>query len=508
LLQRGGVDGGHAKGRPLDRRKLALSALGFSICVFALNDHIFKGHPTFPAWLTGKLSDVAGLIVAPLTLIVLFGVTSRRSRLFCLLAPAAFLALINLSAECSLAVVEALAMIGLSWRLWPDLTDLWSLLVLPLTWILATWIASPRRASAAGAPSSVGARLLGLAGAVACLATSQGPATHSAPAYLVNRTGQTLEVEVAELLGTVDCSGSAPAIPSNFLRHDDFAQGLRYALEPNAVLPLPVLLSSSTCGPVRIVLPELTMGVDWDKGAAHRELPNIVDKSDLEDTRQLVLIPGSDSTSPPSFGRGTRHLGIVSDSDPLPVSDCAQAALPRLEFSGENGAFSELTLVAMEAVSDACFRVTLAFQLDAARERDLYLCMPQSLFPFVVGDVLDGYVADNDLKLSRRPAGTPTLELYRGYSSSAFGTLRFVEATCGFVRDGCGALWQPVDAYGFHPAQADTLLVPGESVSAPDSPHTSYHLIRALRPVVLRPECDPASAQFGIWIELIRRRDQ
>jgi hypothetical protein len=39
---------------------------GAALSVLVLNDHWLKGAGLLPGWLTGKLSDFAGLIVAPI----------------------------------------------------------------------------------------------------------------------------------------------------------------------------------------------------------------------------------------------------------------------------------------------------------------------------------------------------------------------------------------------------------------------------------------------------------
>src|SRR5262245_49551402 len=50
----------------------------FSLGVLLLNDHYLKGSGVLPGWLTGKLSDFAGLVVAPVLLAALFRVKTRR----------------------------------------------------------------------------------------------------------------------------------------------------------------------------------------------------------------------------------------------------------------------------------------------------------------------------------------------------------------------------------------------------------------------------------------------
>ena len=50
-----------------------------SLALLALNDHWLKGSGLLPGALTGKLSDFAGLMVAPLLLAVLVGVRRRST---------------------------------------------------------------------------------------------------------------------------------------------------------------------------------------------------------------------------------------------------------------------------------------------------------------------------------------------------------------------------------------------------------------------------------------------
>jgi hypothetical protein len=53
-----------------------------------LNDHLLKGGGLLPGWFAGKLSDVCGLMVAPVSLVLLLGVRGRLRRLGSLLAVA------------------------------------------------------------------------------------------------------------------------------------------------------------------------------------------------------------------------------------------------------------------------------------------------------------------------------------------------------------------------------------------------------------------------------------
>ncbi|MCZ7683483.1 MAG: hypothetical protein M5U28_33725 [Sandaracinaceae bacterium] len=51
-----------------------------SLALLVANDHWLKGADLLPGWLTGKLSDLAGLIVAPVLLSALLRARGPRMR--------------------------------------------------------------------------------------------------------------------------------------------------------------------------------------------------------------------------------------------------------------------------------------------------------------------------------------------------------------------------------------------------------------------------------------------
>jgi hypothetical protein len=52
-----------------------------ALVTLLLNDHVLKTAGVLPGVLTGKLSDFAGLVVAPVLLVALLRATSLRARL-------------------------------------------------------------------------------------------------------------------------------------------------------------------------------------------------------------------------------------------------------------------------------------------------------------------------------------------------------------------------------------------------------------------------------------------
>lgn len=103
-----------------------------ALLLLIVNDHFFKGAGILHDIATGKLSDVAGLIVAPALLATLLRVSTQRGLAACHLATGLVFALIQLSPSFARLVEIGMSLVGVKWRLWSDLTDL---LTLPALWV-------------------------------------------------------------------------------------------------------------------------------------------------------------------------------------------------------------------------------------------------------------------------------------------------------------------------------------------------------------------------------------
>jgi len=182
------MSGSHPIAASAAARPLRAPAFWLALLVLVVNDHLLKGSGVVPAWLTGKLSDFAGLVVAPVVAAELC-----RGRLRALRAAAACLVVLafvatELFAPAARAVELALAALGLSWRLWPDPSDLLALAVLPLTFRLLALRAPPGTL----APAE---RLALVLACAACVATSDVEPYAFRP-FVVNHSGGALELHV------------------------------------------------------------------------------------------------------------------------------------------------------------------------------------------------------------------------------------------------------------------------------------------------------------------------
>lgn len=142
-----------------------------ALAVLLLNDHLLKG--SGPGWLTGKLSDVAGMVMAPALVAALARVRTRRGLIYTHVGVGAALAAVNLSEDLARTVEGLMSTVGLPWRLWVDPTDLLALFALPVAWRLLV----PAMGEEEITPRAAWLleRLGLLAGAVGSMATSMAP---------------------------------------------------------------------------------------------------------------------------------------------------------------------------------------------------------------------------------------------------------------------------------------------------------------------------------------------
>jgi hypothetical protein len=199
-----------------------------------INDHLLKGSGWLPGWLTGKLSDFAFLVVVPVLGTTLLPMRLRGRRSLAFLVLVGIYVATDLSPDASDAVVEIAAQLGMAWRLWPDVTDLVALVILPLAWQIA------------GAQTSCkmrkvfGQRVLKLAGlglgTFASLATSEVPRYDHQP-FLVNRGAAAVNVAVTWSLRQITCGGSFAALAAG-LTLGDFDDPRRFGLASGSVAAL------------------------------------------------------------------------------------------------------------------------------------------------------------------------------------------------------------------------------------------------------------------------------
>lgn len=174
-----------------------------ALAVLILNDHVLKGAGVLPGVVTGKLSDVAGLLVAPAVLGWVLRVRGRRGWIAVHVAVGVGFAALQLVPGLGRIVDEAAASVGIVMRSWPDPSDLLALPALAISFVM---FGRPARRSARTA-------LIGVVALVACTATS----AQSPPPRYPHRPGGVVDADVfVRHTGSEDLRIAVRRVPDDF----------------------------------------------------------------------------------------------------------------------------------------------------------------------------------------------------------------------------------------------------------------------------------------------------
>jgi hypothetical protein len=173
-------------------RALLHPASWIALLVLALNDHVLKGAGMLPAWVTGKLSDFAGLFVAPIVLAVLVRARRRPSVLACYALVGVTFAALELPAVAAwLGAVAGVV-------LWADRSDLLALAALWPSWWMIWCAPEPALSMRFRWPVAAVALVLGAATSPAYERYVRKPGARMlATAVLSNASSKDMQVSVS-----------------------------------------------------------------------------------------------------------------------------------------------------------------------------------------------------------------------------------------------------------------------------------------------------------------------
>ncbi len=478
-----------------------------SLLLLLVNDHLLKGAGVLPGWLTGKLSDFAGLFLAPALLAALLGVRSRRGFFRVHVGLGVFFAALKLWEPAARGFEGAMGWLGVPARVVVDPTDLLALpALLASFWLLAP-LAEEGRELAPRARSS--ALLLASFGCVATSAPVEPmPPPMPVPVFppvtgalgLGNDTGSAQVLRVRELKASVelDCDTVASS-PSTFLHAELFAPASTWLVEDQRVLPLRASLSGNAAWRSRCQ----ALLIDGD-----RLDPRLVFwmlKDYPERSLNSALSQGETGSNQPIF-RATQsgekmrledHKAVYPAPSLLGAEVPEECLLPPPEEALAWSTPLPHQAVELQAVTispDGC----VAMDFPARR---VYLCGSGLPFPFKAGDTLAFTLEQSAqgarLTILRASDGT---RLVVGRGSSALlpaglggsGQLNPV-AGCVGQRIECGGLARPAELPT--PEQAlrsgDTLYLDG----------LRFALLSARYQPVYDGQCTPSFSPSEAYIE-------
>ncbi|MCC7537213.1 MAG: hypothetical protein IT379_13405, partial [Deltaproteobacteria bacterium] len=448
-----------------------------ALALLLLNDHVLKGAGLLPGFVTGKLSDLAGLVVAPVLLVAITRAQSTRARVLCFAAVASLFAAIKLSPACADALEGAMALVGLRWRIWVDPTDLVAFAVLPLAWRL---VSGPRSLSSDGETANgsrygawVGQSGLVL-GVLACFATSQIEEPYwTTQSFLVNRTDSTQLVGVRILLvgSQLDCD-LVEADPERALSPSLFGATTTYRLDADSTLPLDYPIAIARLDDMRpdpnVAFTATTTPTSPECGAA------IVSASGIEDTvvfwrrHEIETVQVDDypdaipTASTLELARGELRAGAALVAAPLretiEAGTCVDSGPERSFSLGELPLGYDGLRVVDVAERDGCHFLRVEKRLTPGHPVEWTLCVPREAMPFVVGEAITVSGGEGEVRITGDDhaliIGVGQERIYGLEPDSLSGVpdreiASLERGDCTANRDECGAYFGDVDVVLF-----------------------------------------------------------
>jgi len=363
---------------------LWLVALGLLV----INDHFLKGSGILPAVLTGKLSDFAGLLVAPALLAVLLRLSSRQSFVLAHLATGLVFAGIKVSPNFA-RLFESIAGLGpFTWQITVDPTDL---IALPALFVSYRVFVESMQRPVPERPHTQ--RALIMAGSVACMATSQveppidcpdptcGAIPQESAALVIGNTTDTQRlVRVRPLKDSVQyvCQDLL-ADPTKALSRELFGSADAWLLEPTRGLPLlnksgnectAFLIDADGLSPTLVAWSNIEFPESFLSTSTNAPDPDRMINLGLDVNGKLALAPHPAVFDPPAL------------EEPEPTGVCAPTK------PGIGVAWSEpltegsFNVVSVESSPDDCHMIALE------NSASLFVCVPSAAMPFKTGDSL------------------------------------------------------------------------------------------------------------------------
>ena len=453
-----------------------------ALLALVANDHLLKGAHLLPDFVTGKLSDVAGLIVAPVLAAALLRGGLRRRALGFALVVVPFVA-INVSTSAAAGVEAFTAFVGVPWQIWSDPTDLLTLVVLPVSWRLC----EPRRVA-------LDLRRPAIAlGSIACIATSMpiGPSTQ---AFIVNHTGAQQTVRARFLVADVDCDGLENRI-ADALSRDLFGEGTTYTIRPNEVLPLNRGAFDPECDAVLLNIDGMPETIAFWRDVPLREVESTMPDA-TEDLRRgaiQLLSLGTDVRIE------TREVTLVESRDRI-AGVCTSG--PAYDWTAPVSAqlLDAWTITGNTTTLDGCRRVDI--ESSTERSETLFLCLPEWAFPFQVGEEVQVRATDYELHVIGDTAELRVDQM--SGDTRYFGHRARLEAgECG-ARTECGAYVVPAEL-----TIGGAVVTPEREVELVDgNGRLTVGVGRAEHIITASPDCEPARNLARLYAEIVLLREE
>ncbi|MFO7561358.1 MAG: hypothetical protein R6X02_01840 [Enhygromyxa sp.] len=507
-----------------------------ALALLVANDHWLKGSGLLPGALTGKLSDFAGMIVAPVLLASLLRVRSRRGLALCHLAVAVVFAGIQLSAGFAAQWSALMGLVGHPWIITCDPTDLIALPFLLLSWKLLVPQMDPSRPALVPMQRTAVAAL-SVFGLWSTVATSDGSGIDPdgewyedvfGHVFVNNANDFTIALHIRPLRSDliVNCE-QVSREPGRLLSPAAFGEAEHWELPPRTNVAIE--FQTSGCGaamiagegiPPTLVFLDSLGGQQWFRGQTSST-------ADLG-PRGLAVEFGEDGGR--WIGGETLRFTPTSSTPELPQMCEAPASESRIDWA-RSVPSREVELLAVEAGVDGCYELLVQeLSLVGGEVQEygepypFYLCAP--MVPFAAGDRVDisqvvGSHGDRELSITLLDPvtlatatldGGPVLRRIRylrgGHDPQFIGPafnaqlVALPAYSCPWLVDeGCASVERPT-ALAIHGVEAE--LEPGVALELSEGPtKLSVMLGYARERALVDPLCADGSTRLDYDIDFI-----
>jgi hypothetical protein len=388
------------------------------LALLVLNDHALKGSGLLPGVVTGKLSDVVGLFVAPLLFALVLRVRTDGGLVFAHVAVGVVFSAIQLSALAADAWTAATVLVGFPWVITRDPTDLLALPALAASW--AVLRPALREPAARLARRSAETAVAGV-GLLACVATSdpdpgppEGPdpfpeggtddgrddeaddgwlPDHNTDVYLHNALSVDLVARIRPLApeADLDCDAIAAA-PGSLVTAPLLGLTETWTLPPGTNQPVLSAPDGRECHAALVEIDGMSPKIlFWREGDPPRHLVPGSGRV-LEDDGEVAILPDPDGGMMWPGGVPILHDVVTSTAECAPQPDAA-----RLSWS-EPVPWGRARLEALSAGADGCWALHL--QASGAGTDLWFLCVPEATMVLQPGDELDIAPPEADVPLA------------------------------------------------------------------------------------------------------------
>jgi hypothetical protein len=376
-----------------------------ALALLLANDHWLKYADLAPGWLTGKLSDLAGMLVAPVLLAVLLRVRRRDALLACHVAVGLVFTAIKLSPACAGWWSWSMGLLGYPWTIVVDPTDLLALPCLLLSWKLLLPHMDPAVSPLVPLQRSAvaGLTVLGLWSSVA---TTEGPEPWvstpfyqdvSGQLYLHNASDVTIAFHVRPLREDIRVDCDEVAIdPGRLLSPEAFGDAQHWLLDPGVNIGLEFV--GNGCGAFWVAgegIEPTIFFIDFEDYPV-RWWPGFHEDGEALFEEGLAIDLGGEQGLAAWTGIDDVRFTPRTDSPEQPQACEPSPAESRIDWSDELPAFP-VRIAALDAGLDGCFEFMLeeyglsnaGAVVPSGDSYTWYLCAPAAAMPFVLGDFID-----------------------------------------------------------------------------------------------------------------------